>query len=104
MATHIASQKQRLKPAAQNIAPRWLTFNTASQYAGVTEQTLRTWAKVGNLTLHNVTPAGSRGRVLIDRIELDKLIEGYANAPATTLAMNTNGQRFTGGRKGATRP
>jgi len=95
-------QEQIHKNRKEVIAPRWLTFNTASQYAGVTEQTLRTWAKVGNLTLHNVTPAGSRGRVLIDRIELDKLIEGYANAPATTLAMNTNGQRFTGGRKGGT--
>lgn len=86
-----------------NIAPRWLTFATASQYVGISQQTIRTWAKAGNLTIHNVTPAGNRGRVLIDRLELDKLIEGYANAPATVLAMNTNGQRFAGGRKGGNR-
>ena len=33
---------------------------------------------------------GSRGRVLIDRLELDAFIEKFAGAPSSALAMNTN--------------
>ena len=69
-------------------APRWLTFKTAPPYAGVSEQTLRNWSKAGHIHLVNVTPMGGRGRVLIDRIELDAFIEGFVGAPASKLAMN----------------
>jgi hypothetical protein len=72
------------------IAPRWLTFQTATTYAAVCEVTLRNWAKAGHLTLHNVSPMGSRGRVLIDRLELDSFIEQFAGAPASALVMNSN--------------
>ncbi len=72
------------------IAARWLSLKGASIYAGICSQTIRNWAKAGHLTLHNVTLMGSRGRVLIDRHELDALIESYAGAPASALAMNSN--------------
>lgn len=78
----------RTNAANQIVAPRWLTLATASTYSGLTGQTLRNWAKAGKLTLHNVTPTGTRGRVLIDRIQLDALIESYAGAPSSTLEMN----------------
>lgn len=81
------------------IAPRWLTFQTATPYAGVSEQTLRNWAQAGHIKLHNVTPMGGRGRVLIDRLELDAFIEGFVGAPPSEIVMNTTGQRYTGGRK-----
>jgi excisionase family DNA binding protein len=71
------------------IAPRWLTFQTASPYAGVSEQTLRNWAKAGHIRLVNVTPMGGRGRVLIDRLELDAFIEGYIGSPPSEIVMNS---------------
>ena len=76
------------------IAPRWLTFQTATPYAGVSEQTLRNWGKAGHIKLHNVTPMGGRGRVLIDRLELDAFIEGFVGAPPSEIVMNTTGQRY----------
>lgn len=81
------------------IAPRWLTFQTASPYAGVSEQTLRNWGKAGHIRLVNVTPMGGRGRVLIDRLELDAFIESYVGSPPSEIVMNTSGQRCNGGRK-----
>lgn len=74
--------------AESAVSPRWLSFKTATTYAGVSEQTIRNWAKAGHLKLHNVTPMGGRGRVLIDRIELDAFIEKYAGAPASEIEMN----------------
>jgi hypothetical protein len=72
-------------------AARWLSLKGASAYAGICSQTIRNWAKAGHLTLHNVVLMGSRGRVLIDRLELDALIESYAGAPASDLVMNKKG-------------
>jgi hypothetical protein len=72
------------------IASRWLSLQSGSNYSGVSSQTLRNWAKAGHLTLHNVSPMGSRGRVLIDRLELDAFIEKFAGAPASALVMNSN--------------
>ena len=42
---------------------------------------------------------GGRGRVLIDRHELDAFIEGFVGAPPSEIVMNTSGKRYTGGRK-----
>jgi hypothetical protein len=89
MAKH-KSAKTSKAHHAQNIAPRWLSLIACAVYSGVSQQTLRNWAKAGHLTLHNVTPQGTRGRVLIDRLELDALIERYAGAPASALVMNSN--------------
>jgi hypothetical protein len=72
---------------------RWLTLAHAATYSGVTSQTLRNWSKGGKLTLHNVTPNGTRGRVLIDRHKLDALIESFANAPSSSLVMNANNEK-----------
>lgn len=93
MATKTSKRKD---PA---IAPRWLTLQTSSPYAGVSEQTLRNWEKAGHIKFHNVTPMGGRGRVLIDRLELDAFIESYVGSPPSEIVMNTSGQRCNGGRK-----
>jgi excisionase family DNA binding protein len=90
MSKHISTKTCRAQHA-QVIAPRWLTLKAAAVYSGVSEQTIRNWAKAGHLTLHNVTVMGGRGRVLVDRLELDALIESYAGAPASKLAMNEKG-------------
>jgi hypothetical protein len=82
------NRKSSLSKQSNKPAPRWLTLAHAATYSGVTSQTLRNWSKGGSLTLHNVTPNGTRGRVLVDRHKLDALIESFANAPSTKLAMN----------------
>jgi hypothetical protein len=70
------------------IAPRWLGIQEAAGYSGVSGQTLRNWEKAGHIRFANVSPMGGRGRVLIDRIELDIFIQGFIGAPAADLAMN----------------
>lgn len=90
MARHNLTKKRaQHATAAQHIAPRWLTLAGATAYAGMSGQTLRNWARAGHLTLHRVSPMGERGRTLIDRLQLDALIEAYAGAPAADLTMNS---------------
>lgn len=81
------------------IEPRWLTLQNAASYTGVSQQTLRNWAKAGHIRLVNVTPMGGRGRVLIDRLQLDEFILTYVGAPASEIVMNSTGKRYVGGRK-----
>ena len=83
MHKHIVEKQQNSATAT-----RWLSLQSASVYSGVSSQTLRNWAKAKHINLHNVSPMGNRGRVLIDRIELDSFIEQFAGAPASALAMN----------------
>ncbi len=71
------------------IAPRWLTLQSAAPYTGVSQQTLRNWDKAGHIRMVNVTPMGGRGRVLIDRLELDAFIESYIGSPKSEIVMNT---------------
>ena len=92
-------QAKTNKRKDSTIAPRWLTLQTSSAYAGVSEQTLRNWAKAGHIKFHNVSPMGTRGRVLIDRLELDAFIESYVGSPPSEIVMNTSGKRHTAGRK-----
>ena len=81
-----------------DITPRWLGLAQAAVYSSVTAQTLRNWEKLGKLTLHRVSPAGTRGRVLIDREELDSLIVSYAQMPPCQLGMN---KRHSANKEGA---
>jgi excisionase family DNA binding protein len=67
---------------------RWLTFQTASPYVGVSIRTLQNWEKAGHLRVANVAPMGTRGRRLIDREHLDRFIESYVGAPPSRIAMN----------------
>jgi hypothetical protein len=83
-------QEHNAKNKNSATASRWLSLQSGSAYSGVSSQTLRNWAKAGHIRLHNVSPMGSRGRVLIDRLELDSFIEQFAGAPSSTLVMNSN--------------
>jgi len=55
---------------------RWLTINEACAYCGLSRPTLSRWLSSGRLRPHD--PCGSGRPVLIDRTELDKLIEASA--------------------------
>lgn len=67
---------------------RWVTFQTAAKYVGVSVRTLQNWDKGGFVRTANVCPMGTRGRRLIDREHLDKFIESFVGAPASKIAMN----------------
>ena len=82
-------QAKARNTTSNTIAPRWLTLQNGAPYTGVSQQTLRNWAKAGHIRLVNVTPMGGRGRVLIDRLELDAFIESYLGAPPSEIVMNT---------------
>jgi hypothetical protein len=56
--------------------PRWLTYQTAPKYCGLSARTLLNYELAGLIKVANVIQPGStRGRKLIDRESLDKLIE-----------------------------
>lgn len=61
--------------------PKWITFQSASRYVGVSTRTLQNWEKAGHLRVATVAPMGTRGRRLIDREALDQFIESYVGAP-----------------------
>ena len=69
---------------------RWISFQAASPYTGVSVRTLQNWDKAGHLRVANVTPAGTRGRRLIDRASLDQFIESFIGAPPSKIGMNKN--------------
>ena len=56
--------------------PRWLTYQTAPKYCGLSPRTLLNYEIAGLIKVANVIQPGStRGRKLICRESLDKLIE-----------------------------
>lgn len=56
--------------------PRWLTYQTAPKYCGLSARTLLNYEIAGLIKVANVIQPGStRGRKLIDRESLDRLIE-----------------------------
>lgn len=71
-----------------NVKPRWLTYQSASIYSGVSVRTLQNWEKAGHFQTANVCPMGGRGRRLIDREQLDGFIESFVGAPKSRIAMN----------------
>lgn len=55
--------------------PRWLTYQAASNYCGLSIRTLQNYDNGGLIAVANVIQPGSRrGRKLIDRESLDRLI------------------------------
>lgn len=57
--------------------PKWLTYQTAPEYCGLSARTLQNYEAAGLIRVSNIIQPGSkRGRKLIDRESLDELIEG----------------------------
>ena len=68
---------------------KWLTFQAASKYVGVSVRTLQNWEGAESFRTANVVlPGSTRGRRLIDRESLDEFIEGFVGAPKAVLAVN----------------
>ncbi len=70
--------------AHQATAPRWFTLQSAARYCGLSIRTLQNYEAAGLLKTRNIIqPGATRGRKLIDRIELDELIESGSNVKTT---------------------
>jgi len=58
------------------LLPKTQTFKQAARYSGLSEGTLRSYAKARLVIVYNmIIPGKSRGIKLIDRLSLDLLIE-----------------------------
>lgn len=65
--------------AVAEIAPAWLTVQTAAMYSGLSEATVRGLLRRRELTKH----VPIRGRILIRRAELDRFLLRGANGKST---------------------
>lgn len=98
MARHIAEtldaildELRALRDASQAASRRWLSVEAASQYAGISPESVRSMLSSGKITAHRPV----LGRITIDRLELDAVIKsssaykprrGRGLMPATTRA------------------
>lgn len=74
--------------------PRWLTYQAAPEYCGLSARTLRNYEAAGILRVANVIiPGSKRGRRLIDRKSLDDLIEASFGQKTTVEICPTKGGR-----------
>lgn len=73
-------------PSADQRWPRWQTLGVASEYASLSQASLRRLVAAGRLTAHRPV----RGRVLLDQVEIDALIGGATAEPRTGRGRATN--------------
>lgn len=72
------------KKKNKEITPRWLTFENAAIYCGLSKRTIENYGTSGLLKVANIIlPGATRGRKLIDRHELDALIENAIGVKTT---------------------
>jgi excisionase family DNA binding protein len=67
---------------------RWLTVEAAADYAGLSTESVRRLLAGGKLTAHRPV----RGRILIDRRELDSLIESSTANPRSGRGLHRRRQ------------
>ncbi|MDX6592752.1 MAG: Helix-turn-helix domain [Gaiellales bacterium] len=63
--------EERQSQTSPGIVTRWLTVDQAAQYIGANRQRVYDLRSSGRLSRH-----GDGGRALVDRHELDELVEG----------------------------
>jgi len=72
--------------------PRWLTFQAASTYCGLSERTLQNYEARGLIRVSNILqPGATRGRKLICRESLDALIESHVGTITTAPICKVKG-------------
>ena len=76
---------------SQTITPRWLTYDQAAIYSGLGTRVLENHVRAGFIRSSNAcAPGATRGRRLLDRLDLDRFIEAGVGKAPTELAMNAN--------------
>ena len=79
----LASIEQKLDELIERgngVGQRWLSVKTAAKYADVAEKSIRGLIAAAKLTPHRPL----RGKVLVDRHELDNLIATATSRPRTS--------------------
>jgi len=62
---------------------RWARLNEAAEYTGLTQQTLRNYARGGLIRLRHVrTKEATKGATLVDLRELDRVIDAASGIPS----------------------
>jgi hypothetical protein len=80
----------RLEALVGHLAPcgaRWLPIDAASTYSGLSQQSIRRLLAAGKLTPHRPVP----GRVLIDKRQLDALIQAAVGRPRSKRGRRSRG-------------
>ena len=89
--------QEQIQRIGGTLLPKCLTFQQATPYSGVSNGTLRNWEKAGLITVYNIViPGSGRGRRLIDRASLDRLIEASVGVTTTTDICRAK-EKATGG-------
>jgi excisionase family DNA binding protein len=86
----MASLGEKLDPLPVPLAsgsPRWLTIQAAADYCGLSAESIRRLLSARKLTAHRPV----KGRILIDRGELDALIQASATPARATGAVTPGG-------------
>lgn len=63
----------------------WLTVEEIAEQVGRDPYTVRTWIKRGKLPAVRVTGSGPRGRLLVRREDLDRLLSGGRADPVPSV-------------------
>ena len=62
--------------AKPNTEPRWLTFKAGAVYASVSVRTIENWNAAGAIKTTNIIrPGATRGKRLVCRQSLDRMLE-----------------------------
>jgi hypothetical protein len=72
---------EQSKKSAQQLVPRWLRIPDAVAYGGISKSQLYNFIRSGKLQTAKVRGRGdgTRGRRLVDRLSLDRLLEGFSD-------------------------
>ena len=72
---------EQSKKSAQQLVPRWLRIPDAVAYGGISKSQLYNFIRSGKLQTAKVRGRGdgTRGRRLVDRLSLDRLLESFSD-------------------------
>lgn len=70
---------RELAKQASQPAQRWLSIAGSAEYCSLSEKSIRQLVAAGKLTPHRPC----KGKILLDRLELDSLIAGATQQPRT---------------------
>jgi len=85
----VAVPKADLTELIARATKRWMSVASSAEYADLSDESIRRLLSSGKLTPHRPV----RGKILIDRRELDSLISGSTGRPRTGRGRQVNTPR-----------
>jgi hypothetical protein len=83
--------------SSASISTQWLGLRQVTQYASVCERTIRSWIHLGTDPLPAVQV---RGKILIERVELDTWLQRHRIRPSVRVDVNAIVSSVLGRRNG----